>query len=455
MGREAAQEYERTEPVDVDPVLTARVRRIGNRLIAAAQFTQYPFEFHSVESNVVNAFSLPGGFIYFFSGLGQLTPGDDALAFILAHEISHVTQRHGVKQMEQSVAIAEILNLTLGPGTASNIIQLVVDMHYSRKDEAEADRLGLALMYKAGFDPSQGVEAMAVIARATDGGKSMPALLRSHPMPQTRIVALRREAAQLRAQPRPERPPVNTLPPLLTTALPPAPPGPVVRSELFPMTVGMSWSYRIAGAQPGQESTTTVLEGQPGRVGVYRVKTELGEGLSTTQLLAVTSEGVCTRGEPRHGSSGSDPNRAPQLQASAPVRTAVAEGPDAVPASQGQPATVPSDSAVNPSPGGSWHVDIQLPSVTLTDQSGQSWETVKVPAGEYRALRVLQQLPSGESAAVWLAPGTGIVRREWQRTGLVEELTSVHRPAQSEQRDVGTSSAKLPSRSDRPTGPRP
>src|SRR5436190_17476906 len=79
MGREAAQEYERQASVDTDPVLAARVRRIGNRLIAASQATQYPFEFHAVETNQVNAFSLPGGFIYFFRGLAQLTPGDDAL----------------------------------------------------------------------------------------------------------------------------------------------------------------------------------------------------------------------------------------------------------------------------------------------------------------------------------------------------------------------------------------
>src|SRR2546427_781936 len=61
MGREAAAEYERQASVDTDPVLTARVRRIGNRLIAASQATEYPFEFHSVETNSINAFSMPGG----------------------------------------------------------------------------------------------------------------------------------------------------------------------------------------------------------------------------------------------------------------------------------------------------------------------------------------------------------------------------------------------------------
>src|SRR4051794_27086592 len=90
MGREAAQEYERTASIDGDPVLTARVRRIGSRLLAAAEAPPYPFEYHAVETNQINAFALPGGFIYVFRGLAQLEPGDDALAFILAHESMHV-----------------------------------------------------------------------------------------------------------------------------------------------------------------------------------------------------------------------------------------------------------------------------------------------------------------------------------------------------------------------------
>src|SRR5262249_48132594 len=158
MGREAAQEYERTESIDADPVLAARVRRIGNRLIAVCNATQYPFEFHEVDTNQINAFALPGGFVYFFRGLAQLMPGDDAMAFIMAHEISHVTQRHGIKQMEESVAVSALLTYVLKPGTGTGLLQMVIDMHYSRHDEAEADRLGLALMAKAGFDPSQGVE---------------------------------------------------------------------------------------------------------------------------------------------------------------------------------------------------------------------------------------------------------------------------------------------------------
>src|SRR3954453_11311519 len=127
MGQEAAQEYERTESIDSDPVLAARVRRVGNRLIAVCDATQYPFEFHEVDTNAVNAFALPGGFVYFFRGLAQLMPGDDALAFILAHEISHVTQRHGVRQMEQSLAVSALLTYVIKPGTGTGLLQTIIE----------------------------------------------------------------------------------------------------------------------------------------------------------------------------------------------------------------------------------------------------------------------------------------------------------------------------------------
>jgi hypothetical protein len=276
------------------------------------------------------------------------------------------------------------------------VLQLVIDMHYSRHDEAEADRLGLAMMARAGFDPSQGAEAMAMIGRATKSGRSMPALLRSHPLPQTRIAALRRQAEALRAAPRPE-PPVASLPPLPSAVETPLPPAPVTRSELFPLSVGMRWTYRVAGPAERQVLTTTVLEEQPGHEGIYRVRTELDEGLAITRLLAVGAEGVWAR---------KDGSQVPQT------------------ADSGLPTADP------------WHVEIPLPTGPQSE-APEGWETVRVPAGEFRALKVEQHLPSGEMATVWLAPGQGMVRRAWERTGLVEELKSFHRPAPNEERDAG------------------
>jgi hypothetical protein len=413
MGREAAQEYERTESIDADPMLAARVRRIGNRLIAVCDATQYPFEFHEVETNEINAFAMPGGFVYFFRGLAQLMPGDDALAFIMAHEISHVTQRHGVKQMEKSMAIGAVLNYTLTPGMGTGLLHLVIDMHYSRHDEAEADRLGLALMAKAGFDPTQGAEAMQVIARIAKSSHSMPALLRSHPLPETRIAALRREAATLRPAPHPA-PPVAAAPSLPAPSESPTPPAPATVSDLFPLTVGMSWTYLVTeptGTDPAHHPpmvTTSVIEQPPGRPGLFRLRTELDGGIAWTRLVTVTSTGVFALKD--QGREAKD-------------ERATAEH-----------ALRLSSDAARSTPAAAWKPELGLPA---NDAAGD-WESVRVPAGEYRALRATQHSPGGETATVWLAPGVGIVRRSWERTGLVEELEALHRPAPEQDRGAAS-----------------
>jgi hypothetical protein len=395
LGRDAAQEYESTASIDTDPALAARVNRIGQRLIAAAGAAEYPFEFHAVETNGINAFALPGGFIYVFRGLTQLVPGDDALAFILAHETAHVLRRHGVQQIETSLALQAVINLALHRSTAGAVLHLALDMRHSRHDESEADRLGLEIMAKAGFDPTQGAEAMEVVARAAKSGRSLPPFLRSHPLAESRIAALRHQAETLRAVPRPTRqvatPP---LPSPIPLAAPPMPPSP---SELFPLQPGLRWTYRLTGGSVRQEMTTTVLEEHPDQPGVFRLRTELADDLTTTDLLAVTPTAVLIYRDPDRAASTGSPVRA-----------------------------------------GAWQVQMELPPNQPEPNPAPAWETVRVPAGEFRTLRATQLGPNGQPAAtVWLAPGVGMVRRAWERTGLVEELETVRRPAPEEKRGEG------------------
>lgn len=424
LGREGAQEFERQASVDADPVLTARVRRIGSRLIAAAGNTGYPFEFHSVETNGVNAFAMPGGFIYMFRGLAQLAPGDDALAFILAHEIIHVTRRHSVRQLEKSLAVGTILYLAIGRTTSAAVLQLVLDMHYSRQDEAEADRLGLELMARAGFDPTQGAEAMAMLARAVKEGRGIPPFLRSHPLPESRIAALRRQAQAMQAAPRPPRT-VPAAPPLPPVKPLPSPRS-IASSELFPLAPGMQWTYRVTGsASPMSSATpmsmvTRVLEEQPGQPGVYRVRTELGSQVVATRYVAASKDGVCVYQEPedREGSTA------------------------------GNERAFRDESRSGPRGDGAWQPEIRLPAEPAQGASAPLSESIRVPAGQYAAVRAVQRLPGGETATVWLSPGVGIVRRVWERTGLIEELEAVHRPAQKvSSSEAGAAPAPPPARS--------
>lgn len=456
MGREAAQQFEREESVDADPVLTARVQRIGNRLIAAGDATGYPFEFHTVETNEINAFALPGGFVYVFRGLAQLVPGDDALAFILAHEITHVVQHHGVKQLEKSLAIGTLLNFALRPGTTSGVLQLVLDMHYSRHDEAEADRLGLERMAKAGFDPTQAPEAMAVIARASKGERGIPALLRSHPLPESRIAALRRQAQTLKAAP-PPSPQVAAGPPLPEEVVPAPPPAPAAPSELFPLQPGMRWTYRVTGPAEHQTSRTTVLEEEPGQPGTYRVRIEMDNGLATTRLLTVNAAGICgcegvrrelpgvraadsagTRHEDQRGSGDNTQQTAAGSSERADLNSQPSTSDQLTPHAMATASrTGTSRSAAGAPLAPPWQVEISLPASLPQEGAEAAWENVRVPAGEFRTVRAVQRSPGGETATVWLAPGVGVVRRAWERTGLVEELKSLHRPAPEEDRKEG------------------
>jgi Zn-dependent protease with chaperone function len=431
MGREAAQEFERTTSVDGDPVLAARVQRIGNRLIAVGETPPYPFEFHEVDTNEMNAFSLPGGFVYFYRGLAQLMPGDDALAFVMGHEISHVTQRHGIRQMEKSLAIGSLLDYTLGYNTTSGVLELAIDMHYSRHDEAEADRLGLIRMAQAGFDPSQAAEAMAVIERVDKAEHHIPAFLRDHPLTANRIAALRRQAAALQAEPHPA-PKIAAGPPLPQPPDLTPPPARVIASDLFPLTVGTRWTYRVTGSAEASRSantravTTSVLEQQPGHEGVYRVRVDLGDGLTATRLLAVTADGVyACRGGGQEG-AGARQAAADSGQPPAPGGQ-TGEGQALAPA---PPATA-NDAALA---GSAWQKEIDLPPSVPQEGANPTEETVRVPAGEYHAVRTMERLPGGETATVWLAPGVGMVRRAWTQTGLVEELESISRPAPEQDR---------------------
>ncbi|HTE20201.1 MAG TPA: M48 family metallopeptidase, partial [Armatimonadota bacterium] len=197
IGRETASMVEEFFVVDKDPAAVARVRGIGRRLAATVKDADFPFEFHVVESAEVNAFALPGGFIYVFRGLLQLVPNDDALAFVLAHEISHVTRRHSMRQFEKNLLLSAGITAILsgtgtggGVGTAAQVAQTVASLSFTRHDETDADVHGIETLTRAGYNPRSAVEAMMLVKRAGGDGKGIPALLRSHPAPDSRIKKL-------------------------------------------------------------------------------------------------------------------------------------------------------------------------------------------------------------------------------------------------------------------------
>jgi beta-barrel assembly-enhancing protease len=205
-GQQAAAEIPKQLPVlpDSNPV-SQYVQRLGKELASHAPGEQWPYSFHVVNQKEINAFALPGGPVFVNVGTIQAADNEAELAGVIAHEISHVVQRHGTraasKQMAAQLPLAALGGL-LGRGALSQLAQLGGSftvgsylLKNSRKSESEADLLGTDIMYDTGFDP----HAMAVFFAKIEeqGGARGPQFLSDHPDPGNRSQAVSKEVSTL------------------------------------------------------------------------------------------------------------------------------------------------------------------------------------------------------------------------------------------------------------------
>lgn len=159
MGRKLARRVEQELKLVQDEPLQQNVRDIGERLAAVCDRKELVYHFAVVQDKDVNAFSLPGGYVFINEGLTKETANHDELAAVIAHEIAHIAARHAVKHYESDLGIQLVQLATMvarqsqaaqGIGLASQAAQLA----YARDDELEADRLGVKYMKAAGFKPT-------------------------------------------------------------------------------------------------------------------------------------------------------------------------------------------------------------------------------------------------------------------------------------------------------------
>lgn len=194
LGAEAWQQIKAEKTVAETSDLQARVERIGAEMIAASGARGLDWEFQVFEDPTPNAFALPGGKIGVHSGMAQIATNDAQLAAVLAHEVGHVVARHPSEQMSQNAAIQTALGAAgVGEGAAGQLVQLVTGvgaLSFSRSAEAEADRIGLEYMARAGYDPRAAIDLWQNMAQA-GGGERPPEFLSTHPDPESRILAIR------------------------------------------------------------------------------------------------------------------------------------------------------------------------------------------------------------------------------------------------------------------------
>jgi len=207
LGKQLAQEVERSAKFVDDPMVNDYVNRVGQNLVRNSD-ARVPFTIKVLDSDQINAFALPGGFFYVYSGLILRADEESELAGVMAHEIAHVAARHGTRNATkaQITQLAMIPAMIFIPYTWAGYaiyesLQFAIPLQYlkfSRDAEREADYLGLQYMYKAGYDPNSYVtffEKIQAEERRQPG--SIPKVFADHPPTAERIRNIQTEIARI------------------------------------------------------------------------------------------------------------------------------------------------------------------------------------------------------------------------------------------------------------------
>lgn len=199
LGNQAAAQVSAQLPLIRDGAVNSYVTSLGNQLAKVTDTRDLAWHFTIVDSKEVNAFAVPGGWIYVNRGLIERTTDMSELAGVIGHEIGHVTKRHSVEQMQQAQGanVGVSLLCTLTKVCESGLSQAAINVgasalfaKFSRADEAEADAEGVATTIKAGVSPL-GIPAMfrILLAERQSNPGALDAFFASHPMEEDRITA--------------------------------------------------------------------------------------------------------------------------------------------------------------------------------------------------------------------------------------------------------------------------
>lgn len=208
-------DYMKTAKASTNATHTAMVKRVGQRLANAVELylrehgqsneiKNYQWEFNLVQDNTANAFCMPGGKIVVYEGLLPITQNESALAIVLGHEIAHAVAKHSAEQLSSQIRsqygskiLGAVLTSTGVSSTTSAVAQNVFglgskfsSLHYSRKNESEADYMGLIFAAMAGYDPNVATNFWQRMAASSSN--TIPAFLSDHPSDAKRIADIQK-----------------------------------------------------------------------------------------------------------------------------------------------------------------------------------------------------------------------------------------------------------------------
>jgi len=207
LGKQLAEEVTRQAKMQDDPLITEYINRMCQNL-ARNSDARVPITCQVIEGEIPNAFALPGGFIFVYTGLIKLADEEDEIAAAIAHEIAHIAARHMTKQATRS-ALANVasipVSILLGGGLGGYAVRqgagLAIPaafLKFTRSDESEADYLGTQYLYAAGYDPTGAItifEKMQSLQRKQPG--VLDKILSSHPMDADRIKKTEEEIGKI------------------------------------------------------------------------------------------------------------------------------------------------------------------------------------------------------------------------------------------------------------------
>jgi beta-barrel assembly-enhancing protease len=212
LGKQNADVMENRLPLCNDPKVDAYLTTLGMRLVSKlpTRGVQYPWEFHCINDKSINAFALPGGYVFVNRGAIEVADNEAQLAAVMSHELSHVALRHGTAQASKAQlaqGAAGIFGGLFGGSTGGDLLTEGVAlgaggllMRYSRGAETQADVMGTQVLYDAGYDP----RAMAQFFEKLQGetaGKNPPQFLSDHPNPDHRVERVDEEIDKLGGPP--------------------------------------------------------------------------------------------------------------------------------------------------------------------------------------------------------------------------------------------------------------
>ena len=198
LGQNIARQVPKEFEISQNPLYIERVRTIGAKIAAVCDRKELNYYFDIIDNDDKNAFSLPGGFIYIHRGLLDILDSDDELAFVLAHEVSHIVARHSIKKLQASMGYNLLMLATIPAekspqfyqGLSFALAQIMVA--YSRLDEFTADEMAVKYVELAGYDPLAGISVTEKLYKQHAQEEARPlSYFRTHPYPVQRITHIK------------------------------------------------------------------------------------------------------------------------------------------------------------------------------------------------------------------------------------------------------------------------